>query len=505
MTVFKRAWISIVRKKVKTGILFLTILLLGIVASAAISATQAILNAELNLRRNLPAVATIVQNEALTVEHLELYGEVRGFEWVTAELIETIGGLPQVRGFDYAIIDHGFFSTDVRQSRSLEPYAALNAPDEDILNMIEFMSLLYQEGFDSFRVKGVFRPEVLDVETGIIELLEGRVFTAAEMATEPTFVAIVSEVFAIENELVLGDTFTLHAMAFDEEGQATIDVPVALEIIGIFAPTVEMNQNASSIDIMNHIELNQLIYVPMNVSKSVALTIQDLHPDVAERFTGFAYEDVLFALYDPLDLEIFKEVASQLLPEFWLMDDLTNVFAHMSSSMEIVRELASFIVLGAAVATLLVLGILITLFLYDRKHEIGIYLALGEKRSKVIGQMLIEVVLTACVAIIIALFIGNQVASHLSVDMLRTELARQAEEGFNHISMGAFNDLHVMGHGIEMTHEEMLAAYSVSLDVQTIFIFALSSIAMIIFSTILPTIYLIRLKPKDILMKASIG
>jgi len=505
MTVFKRAWLSVARKKAKTGILFLTVLFLGMGVSGAISVSQAILNTELNLRRSLPPVATIVQDQALIFEHLRLYGEVQGFEGLTAELIESIGQLPQVRIFDYSVIHHGFYSAYLRMSRSLEPYVGLNKPDEVLLSRLEPLQLFYQEGFESFWLKGIFRPEVLDVETGVIELLEGRAFTPEEMGIESAPVTIVSQAFAIENELVLGDTFTLYTLSYDERGQATTDRPIPLEIIGIFSPTAIMDQDASWFDIMNHIDFNQLIYVPMNVVKSIALNSLESNPDDANNFSGFAYEDVLFSLYDPLDLEVFTETASQMLSEFWLMDDLTNVYAHMSGSMEIVRDLASLIVIGVSIASLIVLGILITLFLYDRQHEMGIYLALGEKRSKVVGQMLIEVVLTALAAITLALFMGNLAASHISVEMLRTEIARQAVENPHTGAMSPINDLFIMGHGIEMTHEEMLASYSVVLDYPTILIFVGASTGMIILSTILPTIYLIRLKPKEILMKASIG
>lgn len=515
MTLFKRAWLNVVRKKVKTGILFLIVFLLSIGVSGAISASQAILNAELNLRRSLPAVSTIIQDEALIFEHLEIYGELEEiygeeFRWITAEIIESIGQLPQVSFFDYSVINHQFFSSGLSMSRSLDPYTMLNIPNEVLLQLLEPMQWMPKEDFENFRLKGVFRPEIIDIETGVLELLEGRVFRADEMGNEPTYVAIVSEVFAIENELSINETFTLHYLIFDEAGLVTFDYPVMLEIVGIFSPTGEMNPDTDMLDIQNHINFNQLIYVPMAVSKAPILTLiestTDLTSEQEEILSHFHYEDILFSLYDPLELEIFTEAASQMIPMYWIMDDLTNAFAHMSGSMEIVRNLATSIFFGISIASLIVLGILITLFLYDRQHEMGVYLALGESKVKIVVQMLVEIGLTALLAIVIALFIGNFVASQISVEMIRTELIRQSEENTQlRWRGGAFNNLDNMGHGIEMTHEEMLATYSVSLDYPTVIIFIGASILMITFSTILPTMYLVRLKPKDILMKASTG
>jgi putative ABC transport system permease protein len=155
------------------------------------------------------------------------------------------------------------------------------------------------------------------------------------------------------------------------------------------------------------------------------------------------------------------------------------------------------------VAFLLVLGLLITLFLRERKHEMGVYLALGEKRKNIIFQILTEVVVISSIAIVISLFIGNLLADHLSQRMIRNEMIVNATP--QNFDMGSLNDLNRMGFGFWMTHEEMLEAYSVSLDAPTVFIFFGIATGMIILSTTVPTIYLTKLNLKDILTKASIG
>ena len=64
--------------------------------------------------------------------------------------------------------------------------------------------------------------------------------------------------------------------------------------------------------------------------------------------------------------------------------------------------------------------------------------------------------------------------------------------------------LEMIGFGQEMTADEMLEHFKVSLDVRTMFLFFVISIGAIIASTVVPVVYILELNPKEILMKARI-
>jgi len=151
-----------------------------------------------------------------------------------------------------------------------------------------------------------------------------------------------------------------------------------------------------------------------------------------------------------------------------------------------------------------VLSLLIVLFLHDRREEIGIYLALGEKKSYVVLQIFLEIFIITTLATILSLFIGNMVAERLSQVILQNDLVANTSTD-QLIQMGGWNDFNTMGFGFEMTVEEMLEAYSVSLDGLTIIIFIGVTIATTSLSIMMPMIYLVKLRPKDILMKSAIG
>jgi len=442
---------------------------------------------------------------------------------VTRVLLETIGDLPYVREFDFASYDW-FFSSELSRPNDISLYTSIDWFDEFTVSqlLLEGSRQTETDIFEPFVVKGVHHPAVIDLEEGIIELLAGRVFTEAEIEND-SLVALVSQTFANANHLSVGSTFILESHIYDTfdptgnfSGGADPNDPDAsllevhefeLKVIGIFTPTVEMEGYIGYVDLVNHIELNARLYVPIGVTESSREIffdyIRSYHPEsLFAHYPPLAYNDVVFALYDSLDLANFYEAASALLPDFWMIDDLRSEFTAMSNSLVSLQGISNGIMVGVSIASVVVLGLLILLFLYDRKEEVGVYLALGEVKKNIVIQILVEVVIVSIIALSISLFIGNVVASTMTYSMLRQDLVYNPDVFPRQDLM---QDLVRMGFSIQMTGEEMLVAYDVTLDGMTILMFSGAAMTIIALATILPIIYLTRLKPKDILIKASIG
>lgn len=526
MKQFKRASISVVRQPIKAFTLFIIILILGVFASSAISIAQAIRNTEINLLRRIPPVAIIDADIEEMREYRALYGYYPQIEeGIPRELLETIGSLPYVRVFDYANYNW-LFSENLVRPNDVTPYLGLDWFDEEAIrsNLKAGDSDVFNT-FNIFTLTGIRNPAVTSVEEGVIKLLEGRVFTHVEME-EGSLVVLVSEAFADANQLELGSTFILESHIYEtfdlfnneffgfhnnEPDAPLLEVhEFELEIIGIFTPIVEMIGHVEGEVFLTHIDLNLRLYVPISVVESSQRVLLDYieahHPESLDYhlFADIRHQDMVFALYDSLDLVNFYEAASALLPEFWMIDDFRSEFAAISTSLAGLQGISDGIVIGVAIASVAVLGLLILLFMYDRKGEVGIYLALGESRKNIIKQMLVETISVAMIALTLSLFIGNIIASEVTHSMLSQDL-------YHHNPLDArrsatiFRTIDTIGFSAHMTSEEMLAAYDVSLDGTTILIFIGVATGMIILSTILPIIYLTRLKPKDILIKSSIG
>jgi len=97
---------------------------------------------------------------------------------------------------------------------------------------------------------------------------------------------------------------------------------------------------------------------------------------------------------------------------------------------------------------------------------------------------------------VLALFVGNFFAEALSESMLRTAMMAERSNSITYIST-----LDTMGFGLaDVTVEEALALYSVSLDNTTIGLFFTFALSSAIIATILPMLYIIRLNPKKIML-----
>jgi len=207
-----------------------------------------------------------------------------------------------------------------------------------------------------------------------------------------------------------------------------------------------------------------------------------------------------FLLYDPRDLAAFTEVASELLPEFWGVANVSGAFHAVISSMDTILEIADLILWLTMGATIITLILTITLLLRERRHEIGIYMALGDRKLKILSQFLTEIFLVATVGIALALFTGNVLSGHISRNMFeQTMIERMNDEYSLAFDPNISSDLMLFNPG-DIPLEEALEMYDTSLDTQTIAIFIGVSFIIILISTIAPIMQIVRLEPKKVLL-----
>lgn len=64
-----------------------------------------------------------------------------------------------------------------------------------------------------------------------------------------------------------------------------------------------------------------------------------------------------------------------MLPEFYIVSDVSSAFSNLESSMERMLWIADIVLVVSMVTTLLILSLLITLFLRDHRYVMGIYLS----------------------------------------------------------------------------------------------------------------------------------
>ena len=499
MNFTKRSIISTVRNLGKATILFLVVAVLGVVLSGAVSVSQAVQKINLSIRGDLPPVAIVEADMEALQAHEALTGQwPEDLSVLDPQTLEEIGALPYVRSFDYSI-------ETILLSANLERYEPEN-------EMLADMGM--GDTWNQINLKGVRSAEIFELEEGIIELVSGRSFTNEEASTL-SYVVLISQNFASANSLHIGSIFSLENIVWDMRGLEEIDQTFYIdenvfsrrsydfEVVGIFVPTVEFDTGDEWLDadFANHIENS--IYVPNTVTIAAMQYQFDqmakMYPDEVvwqEDFWQTVWIQNIYALYDSNDMGSFVRATEEIAPSFYTVTYTSDSFSGVVASIESLGVLSEGILRLAIGASVLILSLLTLLFVRDRRREIGILLALGEKRGIIVSQFSLEIIMVAMIAVCVSLLVGNLVSGGISGAMLENRLiaGQIADTGVT------FSTLDFMGFGNNVSAEEVLGNYDTALDALTTLIFFAVAIATIIISTIIPMLYILRLNPRKIMM-----
>jgi putative ABC transport system permease protein len=410
-------------------------------------------------------------------------------ENLALETIQKISELSYVKYFDY--------SSSIYLSSALKRYEGDRLEGE-------------HSSVNVFSLKGVGNPDLIDIKEGQMRLVSGRSFSLEDL-TNLTYAALVSQTVAQENNLVAGSRITFDnsvniPLTFHEDGSVdtfnTRQQVYEIEIIGIYETTRKFKSDGSyRWDSQGRdINLENIIYVPNRVVEEAnrfqASVLEEFDPEAARYFDTPEYTS-LYVLKDPLALEEFKDAVAELVPDYYKVV-ASGSYDMVASSMKSIRDMATMVLIVTVGAGLIILSLIITLFLRDRKHEIGIYMSLGERKLKVAMQIVFETVVVAVIAITLALFTGSILSGALSEKMIADQVI--AAESERTEQKNTLSDLDWMGYSDNISSSDIIQSYSVSLDLQVGLLFYLIGIGAVIVSTIVPIIYMVRMNPKKILM-----
>ena len=447
MNILKRGIISITRRPAKSLILFAVVFVLGNLIVGAISITRAVDNMERITRSQLSPAVMIEANRV---------GDPIGGR-ITEDILQQIGKLPQVDYYNYSVVV-SYVTDSLRQ-----PY-------------MEEMPM----GFETFDLRGVSNKNLIDMELGNIQLTDGRVFYDSEL-TQVSYSAIVSSALAETNKLEVGSVIHLSPLNPEDMGEFFANGYKRINeqefvVIGIF----DVTDSSDSIR-------QSAIYIP-NVTAAEFYTL-----------SGQSEEDIyyenLFVLKDTDMLDAFKREAEPLIPTGYIFADSGASYDSVAGSMETLKWVANVILWLAAVASVLIVGFLTALFLHDRRHEMGIYLAMGERKVRLGGQILAEVLIVAVLAMALSLFTGNAISDGVGQSMVKNYVNVETQEITETTTV-----FERLGYADEVTADDLTENFNVSLEPATVFTYFGVLLAAIVVSSVIPIVYISRLDPKQILL-----
>lgn len=317
-------------------------------------------------------------------------------------------------------------------------------------------------------------------------LKSGRLLTADD---EKTANCVIESNLAGDNDLSVGDTFTVIATNSDEE-----EISVKLTIVGIYEIETTSQMGGTMSNRQN----------PINQIYTGLSTAQKLNDSTANITSATYYLD------DPDHIDAFKELAQSSTDidfETYTLDANDQVYQRSIRSLENMEQFATiflWVVVGAGSA---ILCLILILTMRSRFYEFGVLLSLGQAKIRIILQQFIEVLMIAIVAFTLSLGTGKMVSNVVSSMLESTqnnqnqmvmEIPDDEQNSDTQTSNATEKNTNFFNKAMQSPTDTEL---DVSLTSSTILQLAQITGLICLVSVVLPSIYILRLSPREILVK----
>ena len=466
MNYVNRGLLSIKKRKNRSLILFVAVLLICNVMAGAISVKNALLNTEKSFTDLIPVKVSIVDDYSYFLEDSD--------NTLSEEVVKKIGSSPYVKNY-YYYYKYWLGSNKLENGSELPIVGA----EQDN----EF------HPFNSFDILGAYKRTVKEQDDGSIKITSGKTFTDEDIKNGNN-VILVSEQVASKNKLNVGDKIKLGSQ-IDIYSVNSQVVEEEYEIIGIFETKTEYEKDITG----NLIEIESnyvdTIYMPNDAIKNIHdKVITEVKKQEVDSYDAFSII-TNYELNSIDEIDEFKSENLSNLPKGYVFEDNSESISSVIVPMNNMKDLSNIIVYASIVSSIIIIGLISILFCKERKKEMGIYLALGEKKINIALQLLIETLLVSVIAITISIFTGNMIAKNVSNKMLQNKIVEQNAKIENQYNYNSYDLINC---------EEVMDNYTVSLNIGTILMIYAVAIISISLSTVIPIYYTLKLNPRKILM-----
>ena len=452
MNVFKRSILYITRKKIKSIIMLFILFGISTAVLSGISIKKAANIARQDSNKDM-------------ANTFELQANFTGnFEGTIPEnLIDKVSKVEGVKNYDAAIQGAGL---DLENVNYIKPEKNVVQYNDDY----KYEKLFSVEAHKSSEYDIKFISKSL-------KLIDGRHIVATDKNK-----VLIHKDLAEANNLKVGDTIKATKSAGDFNASTLSKSDYDLEIVGIFES--ENTERAG-----------HKLEMPENLLITDVDTIKTLYgySDGNVKYTNATFNT---------DTDVDK-VTSKFkdIPADWNKYTIVkseDTFLALSKSFDSLDKIINMVLIGAIIAGIIILSLVLAFWIQGRVHETGILLSIGVSKFNIISQYIIELLLISILAFggsyfsskVISQNIGNTIVAQAS-----KQAVQDVQSGFGGFSLG--ND--VNSSLATRTVDEIDVKVEVE---ELIYVYVIGTV-IIILSVMASSVSIIRLKPKEILSKMS--
>ena len=387
MSIFNRAYLYIIRKKVRSSILFLIVTLISFFLLSGSVLNTTVNNISKNLYKDV--------NFGFNIESVDKSN--KEIEKDTLKKIEELKGITT---------KNYIFSkpVNVEGKKVVQENQNITLNDE-IKNNSNLVMLI---GITASKSNIDFKSEVLKLEKGrhIEENDKNKI--------------MIHEKFAELNHVNLGDKIKL-----SQEGKT-----LELEVVGIYFGEKTNTFNGLSSDFIEN-----TVYIDYKSSQELSNLIAN------NKVTSVEY-----GVEDPTKLDdVIKAVENLGLNNLMVSKSNKN-YELVTSSVESITKITNVIRIGSVVVGVVILSLILMFWVRERTYEIGILLSLGTSKVNLVLQFIVEVLLVTIFGLMIALgieiatikYLASNVGSIFSEELPKTiadELMKISVNGIDIVNL----------------------------------------------------------------------
>ena len=387
MSIFNRAYLYIIRKKVRSSILFLIVTLISFFLLSGSVLNTTVNNISKNLYKDV--------NFGFNIESADKSN--KEIEKDTLKKIEELKGITTKNYiFSKPVVVEGKKVVQENQNITL---------NDEIKNK---SNLVMMNGITASKSNIDFKSEVLKLEKG------------RHIEENDNNKIMIHEKFAELNNINLGDKIKL-----SQEGKT-----LELEIVGIYSGDKTNTFNGLSSDFIEN-----TVYTDYKSSQELSNLIAN------NKVTSVEY-----GVEDPTKLDdVIKDVENLGINNLMVSKSNKN-YELVTSSVESITKITNMIRIGSVVVGVVILSLILMFWVRERTYEIGILLSLGTSKVNLVLQFIVEVLLVTIFGLMIALgieiatikYLASNVGSIFSEELPKSiadELMKMSVNGIDIVNL----------------------------------------------------------------------
>lgn len=348
----------------------------------------------------------------------------------------------------------------------------------------------FQRSFSDFSLKGSNVTVPIDFVMENIALKEGNLFSAANIDNGDN-VILISEAIANANNLRVNDTVSLSLASNNFGGPGNANNQT----------TTTTTAESQSFVVIGTFEVRSEDFDVNTILTSNAV-IETLNNNVGSDDTNAS---IVYLLNNPEHVNAFiEENTPYLTSEYHSLYSNDDDYVSLTKPLDLITVItALFCGVVFAAGSAIILAI-VTIFVRDRKFEIGLLLASGEGRMKIVTQFVLEIMVIAIIAFTFSVGTSNIAAKYIGDWIVETQLLSDDSV----VNTSTTTDTNIMRIGMnagqssvygDVNMQNVADAFDASVSVQVIWKLLGASMLLVFIGSGVPLVVIMGYNPRRIL------